>query len=302
MEALEERALLSVAQDLVNELTPYQMALNTALNAATSLPLVGQQLAGLQQFTTIFQDSLASVESQTENLANGDFQLAIPLPSILPPPFTFDLGLDAFLQVKTAGGVAAAINPTLNVAFDNQNGSVTLDAAHTNLDIGFGLTLPNFQATMSLNGLLYAHAVDAGTHFDGDLVFGFDTGGNITLSGDAHVRLGLTLSFVDPALNAPLNPVFKTDFSLDWGFDGQTNQLAVPQIAFKDVSLDADSFVHGFLGDIVKTVQKETKPLQPFIDAFDAPVPILTRVRRQRDRRGSASQGGCNQPGSAGPF
>ncbi len=44
----------------------------------------------------------------------------------------------------------------------------------------------------------------------------------------------------------------------------------------KNFSLDVDSFVHGFLGDIVKTVQKETKPLEPFIDAFDTPVPILS--------------------------
>ena len=39
--------MLSVAQDLVNTLTPYPTALNNALAAAVSLPLVGKQLAGL---------------------------------------------------------------------------------------------------------------------------------------------------------------------------------------------------------------------------------------------------------------
>ncbi len=195
---------------------------------------MGTQFKDLQQLNTILQDSLSSVESQTQDLSSGHFQLAIPLPPI-SHTFTFDLGLDALLQVSTAGGVSASISPVLNVAFDNQNGSVTLDAADTNLDIGFSLSLPNFQATMSLNGLLYTHAVDAGTHFDGHLIFGFDTG-SITpqFSGDAHIDLGLTLSFVDPALNAPLNPVFKTDFVLDWSLDTQTNQLAVPQIALQE--------------------------------------------------------------------
>ncbi len=153
-EALEERALLSVGQDIVNELTPYQAALTNAIDTAASLPLVGNDFKGLQQLNTILQDSLTSVESKTQNLSSGHLQLAIPLPSISPPPLKFDLGLDAFLKVTTAGGVAAAINPTLNVGidYDAQSGSVTLDAADTNLDIGFSLTLPNFQATMSLNG------------------------------------------------------------------------------------------------------------------------------------------------------
>ena len=50
----------------------------------------------------------------------------------------------------------------------------------------------------------------------------------------------------------------------------------VPQIALKDFGLDADSFLHGFIGDVAKTVQRYTEPLQPFIDMFDTPVPILS--------------------------
>ena len=63
---------------------------------------------------------------------------------------------------------------------------------------------------------------------------------------------------------------------LDWGFDTQSHELAAPHIALKNFSLDVDSFMHGFLGDIVTTVQKYTKPLQPFIDVFNTPVPILS--------------------------
>ena len=227
--------LLSVGQDLVNELTPYQAAPEHRPGRRHK-PAAGGQTVERRAETRYDPQrfALERREPDRNQLVSGQYKLSIPLPAISPPPLTFDLGLDAFLQVKTAGGVAVAINPTLNVVFNDQNGSITLDAADTNLDIGFGLTLPNFQATMSLNGLLYTHAVDEGTHFDGHLIFGFDTG-SITpnFSGGAHIDLGLTVSFVDPALNAPLNPVFKTDFVLDWSIDTQTNQFAVPQIALR---------------------------------------------------------------------
>src|SRR5271170_4956969 len=92
IQALEDRILLSAAGDLVNQLKPYQSALTTAINAATSLPLIGNQFKSVQQFNTIFQDSLNSIESQTQNLTNGHYQLAVPLPAIAQT-FQFDLGL-----------------------------------------------------------------------------------------------------------------------------------------------------------------------------------------------------------------
>jgi hypothetical protein len=269
--------MLSVAQDIVSQLTPYQNAINNTLDIATSLPLVGKQLADLNEWNTVFQDSVTSLASRVDSLTNGHFELAVPLPS-LSKTFTFDLGLDAFLQVKTSGGVSAAINPVLNVGFDLTNGVPSLDPTHTGLDIGFVIGLPNFQLTASLNGKLYAQAVDDGTTFSGNLGFNFDTNFNIkaNFSGDAHVRLGLSVSLVDPALNASFNPRFSTDLELDWGFDTQGDQLKVPVIAFRNFSLDADSFMQGFLGDTVKGVQKFTKPMQPFIDMFEQPVPIVS--------------------------
>jgi hypothetical protein len=274
---LEDRALLSAGQDLVNQLKPYQTALTTAINAATSLPLIGNQFKNVQQFNTILQDSLNSLESQTQNLTSGHYQLAVPLPAIAQT-FQFDLGLNSFLQFSTSGGVAVTFNPVLNIGFDYQNGSATLNASQTNFDLGLNVSLPNFTATLTFNSLLYANAVDEGTNFSMHLGFGFDTDGSIDphFSGDANVLLGLTLSFVNPALNAPFNPVFKTDFDMDWSIDTQSNQLDAPSIKLKNFSLDVSSFVHGFLGDVLGTVQKYTKPLEPFIKVFDTPVPILS--------------------------
>ncbi len=275
-ETLEERAMLSIAQDLVSQLMPYQTALSSALDVATSLPLVGHQLADLQEFDTVLQDSLQSLETQTQGITNdGHYDRIVTLPS-LAKTFTFNLGLDAFLQGSVVGGVSASINPVLNVGFDYQGGMATLDALETSLDLGFNLSLPNLVATMSFNGLLFTRAVDAGTTFQGNLGFEFSTGGNLTpsFSGEAHVLMELTMSFVDPALNASFNPTFRTTLDLNWGF-GADNQLTAPSIQLQNFGLEADSFLHGFLGDVVTTVQKFTKPIQPFIDIFDSPAPIV---------------------------
>src|SRR6202142_4473261 len=155
-EVLEQRVMLTVAQDLQNLIAPYQTAINNALSVATSLPLVGHQLSGLQDLNTLLQNSLQSIENTVQNVENGGhFQFAIPLPGI-SHTFTFDLGLDAlFLQVSTSGGMTAAINPVLNVGFDVQDGDVSLDTSQTNLDIGFSLSLtstPSFSAPANVDG------------------------------------------------------------------------------------------------------------------------------------------------------
>jgi hypothetical protein len=276
-EQLETRELLTVAQDLAGAIARYQPALTAALNAATQLPLVGNQLTGLSEFTTALQNTEASIDSQTRNItANGHYQVTVPLP-LLSKTFPFDLGLDAFLKAAAAGNVHAVINPTLMIGFDVTGGAASLDAGQTRFDIGFALSLPGFQGTFSLNGLLFTKAVDAGTSFNGDLGYRFASGGalNPQFSGEANVLLDLSMSFVDPALNAPFNPTFRTRLDLDWGF-GTNNQLAAPHISLVNVGLEADSFLRGFLGDVVRTAQKFTKPIQPFIDIFQTPVPILS--------------------------
>ena len=261
--------MLSVAQDLVADIAPYQQALTTALNGATQLPLVGHQLTGLAEFATMLQNSEASIDAQTQNITtNGHYQVTVALPS-LSETFSFNLGLDAFLQATAVGNVHADINPTLTIGFDLTNGEVALDVGQTHFDIGFGISLPGFQGTFSFNHLLYTKAVDAGTSFNGSLGFNFVSGGGLDahFTGNAHVLMGLSLSFVDPdpATNASFNPVFRTTLDMNWGF-GANNQLAAPSIQLVNMGLEADSFLHGFVGDVVKTAQKFTKPILPFID------------------------------------
>jgi hypothetical protein len=280
-EELEERAMLTISDvpsNLQNALQPYQAAIDGALDVAVSLPLVGQALSELGDVRTLLDNSLGSIQSALQTLPQGHVVLPIPLTTITTS-FDFNLGLDAFLKLTASGQVSATISPVLTVAFDyDSDGNVTLDTAHTKLDVDFGLSLPNVQLTGSLNGYLYAHAVDQGTNFNGDLSFQFDPSNGVTAhySGDAHILFGLSLSFVDPATNASFNPTFVTTLDMDWGINDQSNTMQVPHIALKNFGLDVHSFMHSFLGDIVTTVQKYTKPLEPFIDIFDTPVPIIS--------------------------
>lgn len=281
LEQLEDRAMLSIS-DLPNNLQhavqPYETAIDKALNLAVSLPLVGTALSDLGKVQSVLDTSLVAITSATTSLPSGHVVLPITLDTI-DASFDFNLGLDAFLKLTASGQVTATITPVLTVGFDyDSDGNVTLAPADTKLDVNFGLTLPNVQLSGSFNGFLYAHAADQGTTFHGDLGFQFDADGSVTphFSGDANISFGLSLSFVDPATNASFNPTFVTTLNMDWGIDDQSNTMQVPHIALKNFGLDVHSFMHSFLGDIVTTVQKYTKPLEPFIDIFDTPVPIIS--------------------------
>jgi hypothetical protein len=274
LEQLEERALLTVAHDLAGAIAPYQPALVSALNAASPLPLVERQLTSLSEFAALLQDTEASIDRQTHGItSDGHYQVHVPLKSF-DMTFNFNLGLDAFLKATSAGSLHAEIDTALSISFGVIGGAAALDAGQTRLDIGFGLTLPGFQGTFSFNNLLYTHAIDAGTSFHGVLGFAFEASSALKpeFSGEANVRMGLLMSFVDPALGAPFNPTFHTKLDLDWALDSHTNQLLAPNITLANFGLEADSFLHGFLGDVVKTAQKFTKPIQPFIDIIQTPV------------------------------
>ncbi len=264
-------------------MSPYQSAINTALSVAASLPLVGHQLTALSDLNMLLQTSVSNIQTTLDHysIKDGSNHIAVPLGPI-STSFDINLNLDAFLKlsVSTPKGVIVSINPTIDINFDYDNGTVTFDPQNqSDLDIGFSVSLPGFTAQASLDGYLFTQIVEQGTNFDGHLKFNFDpndTNVSAAFSGTAHIVFGLTLSFVDPSLHASFNPEFTTQLHLDWGIDSQSNQLTVPTISLKIFSLDADSFMHNFVGDIVTSVQKYTKPVEPFLDMFDQPVPIVS--------------------------
>ncbi len=282
-EVLEERAMLTVgvAADLQALIGPYQSDINTVLGAAAKLPLVGHQLTALQDLDALLENKVSEIQSTLDKTpaTDGFNHIALQLPSITAS-FNIDLNLDAFLKisVSTPNGVNVSITPVVDIGFNYDNGTVTLDSTTSDLDIGFSVSLPGFTATASLHGYLFTQIADQGTDFEGHLKFNFDPNDNnvsAAFSGTAHILFGLTLSFVDPSLHASFNPEFKTQLQLDWGIDSAGN-TTLPTIKLKDFSLDADSFMHNFVGDLVTSAQKYTKPLEPFIDMFNQPVPILS--------------------------
>lgn len=280
-EVLEERAILTVAADLQALIAPYQSNIDTVLHNAARLPLVGTQLTALSNLNALLENKVSEIQSALDNLpaTDGHNHISLQLQSI-PASFNIDLNLDAFLKVSvsTPNGVNVMITPAIDIGFNYDNGTVTLDPTTSDLDIGFSVSLPGFTAQASLDGYLFTQIADQGTNFNGDLKFNFDPNDNnvsAAFSGTAHILFGLTLSFVDPSLHASFNPEFTTQLQLDWGI-GSPTDTSQPTIKLKDFSLDADSFMHNFVGDLVTSAQKYTKPLEPFIDMFNKPVPIVS--------------------------
>jgi N-acetylneuraminic acid mutarotase len=290
LEPLEDRIVptnwdpSTIAQQVVGQFGNAQTQLNGLLNEAAALPLVGQQLAQLSQFTTLLSGAESAIQGlvPTTEPSNTHVQLKVPL-FTLTPSFNINLGLDSFL--KATGTVSATITPTLNLDFNFDPNTLTpsLDFSTTNLDIHFDVTAPNFQGSLSLDGFLYTTAQDAGTDLSGDLSFGFDSHNNLQsqFSGDAHVLLALTISFVDPNSGASFNPKFMTTLDMNWPFDfgtqQGTNSLSTPSISLKDFSIDVGSLMQGFMGDIVHGLQKFTEPLQPLVDLFSkTEIPLLS--------------------------
>ncbi|MGP1387017.1 MAG: DUF4347 domain-containing protein [Thainema sp.] len=88
----------------------------------------------------------------------------------------------------------------------------------------------------------------------------------------AQVNMDLALSFGGSARF----PRMLSEFGLEWGFDVNNFRESSPTIAFRDIRLDAGSF----LSDFAKPIFGEIKPILdvvgPVIDFLDARVPLIS--------------------------
>jgi Ca2+-binding RTX toxin-like protein len=89
-------------------------------------------------------------------------------------------------------------------------------------------------------------------------------------------------------------PKLQSEFVLDWGIGtynsttpesstfvpvtglGNSIKDGLKLVEFQNVSLDVGSFLSDVLGPIVSEVKKITEPIQPFIDFFTAPIPVIS--------------------------
>ena len=118
-EMLEERAMLSVAQDLQDPDPAVPKRRSTP--RSTSRPACrwwASSSRACRNHARCSKTRWPIIEQATQGIwPTGITRSRLPLTTI-SHTFTFDLGLDALLQVSTSGGVAGSITPTLNIGFD----------------------------------------------------------------------------------------------------------------------------------------------------------------------------------------
>jgi Ca2+-binding RTX toxin-like protein len=187
-----------------------------------------------------------------------------------------DLSLDMNLGVDETVGNGAFFLKTSNA--DELKAEVDI-----NLKDAAGNPL-SFDATL---GFLNAKVTDNGTEFKAGLNVDLNTN-----SADANrVRMSDfgSLSATPPLVNAGLDFKFKLDTGIST--DGQNKNGILPSIqadfvalntiggnpdiAFKNVTLDAGSFVKNFAGEVLETVQKVTGPINPVIKTITKPLPVV---------------------------
>src|SRR5947209_6946029 len=117
-------------------------------------------------------------------------------------------------------------------------------------------------------------------------------GVNVGLTGNADVDLGLRLGIKagadvnNKSISAlpSLVAEFKLQASMNLGTaTAATNNspFDLSYVAFENIGLDLGSFFSDFLKPLVKGIQDVTNPLQPFIDVFTSPIPVISDLAGQ---------------------
>jgi Ca2+-binding RTX toxin-like protein len=202
----------------------------------------------------------------------------------------FDLGLPGLgLTVSDNSKVKTDIGFTFDLAFGvNKDTGFFFDTSPTNeLKVNLNTTLPGFNATGEL-GFLEVGVKDNlsnPTNFAG--TFGLDLQNGFTVAptfnGQANINLSLLGKIPTTGdTSIPLLPSIGTDLSLQWGFNNAnaSNPLSstfgnVPQLAFKNVSVNIGSFLSQFISPILGTVQDVFSPIKPVIDFLNLDLPLL---------------------------
>ena len=202
----------------------------------------------------------------------------------------FDLGLPG-IGLDLAGDVAASLDWRIDVGIGvTRSDGFYIDTADVNeLEIDVEVTLPNAAMTGTL-GLFQISATDKGSmlegHFDVDLlepsgdnrltlaelVNGQVSSADLvqaTLSGGANVDFEVVAGTTFVAL-----PELRSDFILDWTFDGLNLAGTVNRLAIENIQLDLGSFISGFAGDVLGRVQAILAPIEPIIDILTEPLPV----------------------------
>jgi Tol biopolymer transport system component/Ca2+-binding RTX toxin-like protein len=206
-----------------------------------------------------------------------------------------NLGLPG-LGLSVDGSATTGIGYDLDFKFGlNKTNGFYFDTSTGNeLAINLNTSLPGLNAGGKL-GILELHATDAGTQFNGAFTVDLrDTDNqlrltelssvnysnliNANLTGAADVNLKLSTGFNDSSV---ILPSIKTDFNLDWSFNGSSispGQVqsfgSLPTVAFNNIQLDLGSFFNKFTQPIFNRIKTITEPIKPVIDFLVTPIDL----------------------------
>jgi len=206
-----------------------------------------------------------------------------------------NLGLPG-LGLSVNGSATAGIGYDLDFKFGiNKTNGFYFDTSTGNeLAINLNTSLPGLNAGGKL-GVLELDATDAGTQFNGAFTVDLrDTDNqlrltelssvnysnliNAKLTGEADVNLKLSTRFYDSSV---ILPSIKTDFNLDWSFNGSSispGQVqsfgSLPTVAFNNIQLDLGSFFNKFTQPIFNRIKTITEPIKPVIDFLVTPIDL----------------------------
>jgi Ca2+-binding RTX toxin-like protein len=269
--------------------------------------LLGSGPGGLN----ILQSPITVDKNLTSNDTTEFVQWTLNLGDSYSQSLPFDLGVPA-LGLHSADGVTVGINWNLNVGFglDYTHGFYFLlgDAAHPEVSVKAFVDLPSditgnllfFKVNVKDNTPNTPGVTDDATaNLSLDLSDGGDPSnrkitldqlGNLDVafnaSASANIDVHITAG-IDPGSNVSGKavaalPKIVTDFKLDWTFDAlHPSDGGLTFVGFKDIGLDLGSFFTDFLKPVIGGIQDVTKPLQPFIDVFTSPIPVISDLAGQ---------------------
>ncbi|HEV8604724.1 MAG TPA: calcium-binding protein [Tepidisphaeraceae bacterium] len=249
------------------------------------------------------------VDKSLEGTADDFVTWTFSLGQELHLPVSFDLGLPV-LGLKSDSPMDLTLNWGANLGFgiDFEHGFYFViddDASNPELTVDATLDLPSITGNLLFLKITAEDnhpGDDLGVHFNLDLQGGtddklgladlLDLDADVSLTGEANIDLGLRagINAGDKinGKNVSALPTIVADFklqatmNLSSASDATNNSpFDLDYVAFEDIGLDLGTFFSDFLRPLVKGIQEVTDPLQPFIDVFTSPIPVISDLAGQ---------------------
>ncbi|MEG4104110.1 DUF4347 domain-containing protein, partial [Microcoleus sp. Pol17C6] len=196
-------------------------------------------------------------------------------------PLPLDLGLPALIFNSTGLGLDAKVGYEFGLKFGLDNGIFSFDTSakdefKLNLNVGLKDNL-SAEANLGLLNFAVKEAADNPLQFGGAILVDLQkTNGELTatptLSAGLENKTNISLDLLTKFGTDDKFPSIEA--KLDIGWDAKADlTLENFDVKFRDVKINAGSFISDFIRPIGEQFDKVFKPLQPVIDILDAKIP-----------------------------